>query len=126
MNMQYIQIWKLIIYEFELGHNTIEVTKKIYCVKGESTLYHNTVTRSFKKFQSGCKNLDNQARPDRPKTLVSKAVLQTIETKQVSNTWSVSVSSASDNPVWFVTFMILAETSGAAKSCYITKILQNF
>ena len=49
------------LYEFELGHNTTEATKNIYCVKGESAVDHNTVNRWFKKFCSGCKNLDDQA-----------------------------------------------------------------
>ena len=45
---------------------------------------HSTVTRRFKKFHSGFKNLYNQARSDRPKNMDSKAMLQAIEVNLVS------------------------------------------
>ena len=61
--------------KFEMDHNTKQ-PKDIYCVKGEITVDHRTVTRSFKKFCLGWKNLDNQARSDRPKAMDSEAVLQ--------------------------------------------------
>ena len=48
--------------------NAVEATKNICCMKGEGTVDRNTVTRRFKKFCSGCKNLDNQARSSWPKT----------------------------------------------------------
>ena len=47
------------IYEFGLGRNAMETTKNIWCAKDEGTVDHSTVTRWFKKFHSGCKNLNN-------------------------------------------------------------------
>ena len=60
------------LYKFELGHNAMEATKNI-CVKGEDAVDH-TVTKWFKKFCSGCKNLNDLSRPGRPKTMNSEAV----------------------------------------------------
>ena len=65
-------------------------TQNIYSVEGEATVDHNTVSRCFKKFCLGYKNLDDQARSGRPKTIDSKIVLQTIEANSISCTWSVS------------------------------------
>ena len=47
------------IYEFELGNKTTETTKSICCMKGKGVIDHGIVTRWFKKFRSGCKNLEN-------------------------------------------------------------------
>ena len=49
------------LYKFKLDYNALEATKIIFCMKGESTVDHSTVTRSFKKFCSGYKNIDDQA-----------------------------------------------------------------
>ena len=46
--------------------------------KGESTVNHSKVTRHFKKFCSGYKNVDNQAMSGRVKTIDSKAMLLAI------------------------------------------------
>ena len=55
----------------------MEATKDIYGAKCESTLDHNTWY--FKKFYSEYKNLDDQAKLGRPKTMDSGAMLQAIE-----------------------------------------------
>ena len=56
-----------------MEYNATEVTKNICCVKGEEGLVdHNTKTRWFKKFLLSCKNLDDQARSARPKTMDSE------------------------------------------------------
>ena len=89
MNVQYRLIWKLIHYQFELGHNTTQPTKNIYCMKGEGAVDHSTVTRWFKKFCSSCKN-DDQEKAGRPKTIDSKAMLQAIEANLLSSTGRVS------------------------------------
>ena len=60
MNMQYSQIWKLMLYKFELSCNATEATKNICCVKSVDAVDHNTVNRTFKKFCWGCKNLEDQ------------------------------------------------------------------
>ena len=64
----------------------MKVTKIICCVKSEGTVDHSTVTRLFKKFCSGCKNLDNQVRSDKPKTMDIEAVLKAIEANPASST----------------------------------------
>ena len=90
MNVQHSLIRKLMLYEFEPGHNATEATKNICFAKGEGAVDHNTVTRWFKKFRSGCKNLDDQARSGMPKNMSSKAVLQAIEANWASSTRRVS------------------------------------
>ena len=62
-------ICELILYLFDLDHNTIEAIKNIYCVKNEGTFNHITETRLFKKFNLSCKNLNNLARSGRTKTM---------------------------------------------------------
>ena len=57
--------------KFELPHNGMEATKNIRCVKVD----HSTVTRWFKKFHSGRKNLSDQTRSGRPKIMNSEAML---------------------------------------------------
>ena len=59
-------------------------------VKGEGAIDLSRVNKWIKKFRSGCKNLHNQARSGRPKTVDSEAVLQGIETNPASSTWRVS------------------------------------
>ncbi|CAI9734926.1 Hypothetical predicted protein [Octopus vulgaris] len=61
MNMQSRLIWELMLHEFKLGHNAMEAIKNICCTKGEGAVDHSTVTRSFKEFHLGCKNLNEQA-----------------------------------------------------------------
>ena len=59
MNVQSCLILELILYEFWLGHNIVEKAKNICCVKGE--VGHGIITRWFKKFRSGHKNLDGRS-----------------------------------------------------------------
>ena len=58
MNMQGSLIRKLMLYEFKLGYKTAEETKNVYCATGKGTVDQTTVFKWFKKFRSGCKNLD--------------------------------------------------------------------
>ena len=51
-----------------------KATKNICYVKGEGAVNLRVVTRWFKKFSPGCKNLDTQAKSDKPKTKDFKAV----------------------------------------------------
>ena len=60
--MQYSQIQELVLSKFKLCHNVAEETRNIYHAKSEGTIDHSTVTRKFKNFHSGRKNLNNQAR----------------------------------------------------------------
>ena len=84
--MQGSLIWELMLFKFKLSHNTIAATKNICCDKREGTVDHSTVTRWFKKYCLGCKNLDNQARLVRPQTMDSKAVLLAVEANLASST----------------------------------------
>ena len=70
------------IFKLELGHNAVEAAKNICCVKGEGTVDHITVTSWLKKFHSGCKNFDDQAKLE--------AMLQAIKVNLGSSTWKVS------------------------------------
>ena len=65
-----------LFFEFELDHSTTEAIKNIFCAKGGGAVVYSTVTRRFKKFCSGCKNLEDQVRSSGPKTADSIAVLQ--------------------------------------------------
>ena len=57
MNMQHSLIWEFMLYKFKLGHNAMKAAKNI-CAKDEGAVDHSTVTRWFKKFCLGCKNLN--------------------------------------------------------------------
>ena len=48
MNVQCILIWEFMLYNFEMGNNPEEVTKKQLLCKGK--VEHNTVSRWFKKY----------------------------------------------------------------------------
>ena len=73
--MQHNLIREIMLYDFELSHNSTEATENIFCTKGAGGAFdHGTVIRCFNKFCSGCKNLDDQARSDRPKMVDSEAL----------------------------------------------------
>ena len=72
-------------YNFKLGQNTMKATKNNCCVKGEYADDYSIVNKWFKKFCSGCKDLDNQARSAKSKTNDSEAVLLAIEANLVSS-----------------------------------------
>ena len=101
VNEQRSQIWELLLYEFELGHNAAEVTKNICCAKGEGRVDQSTITRRSKKFYFGCKNFDDRARSDRPKTMDSEDLLQAIEanlpgsTCRVRRSWHLTIQCGS-------------------------------
>ena len=129
------------LYDFRLGHNAMEATKNICCVKGEGAVDPNIVTRWLKKF---CKNLDNQAKWGRPKTMT---VLQAIETYSMSiwQFWHLTVQHYL-SPSWpwqknpelpncashyqniskLLTHFTLPKYCKTFDSLHITKILQNF
>ena len=109
-------IWELMLYEFKLGHDTVETIKNICCKKNEGAVNHRKLTRWFKKFCSGCKNLNKQARSNRPKTMDSEDVFQAVETNLVT-LGEYQVSSVSHSPVWFITFTTSAKVSRVAKLC---------
>ena len=76
------------LYDFELGHNAVEATKNICCVKGEGALDCSTEIRWFKKLLSGCKNLDDRARTGRPNIVDSETEFQAIKANLAdSNQW---------------------------------------
>ena len=86
MKMQSSLTLEFMLYEFQLGHNAIEITEKVCCAKSQSAVDYSTVNRGFKKFCSGCKNLDYQARSGRTKSEDSNNILQDIETTLASST----------------------------------------
>ena len=74
MNVQRCLIRELIPYEFEQGHNSAKSIINVCCTKNEGAVDHSTVSRLFKKCCSDCKDLDNQARSGRSKSVDSEAV----------------------------------------------------
>ena len=55
-----INVWQeLRGYVFKLGDNGIEAIKNICPAKSEGVVDHSIVTRCWKKFCLGCKNLNN-------------------------------------------------------------------
>ena len=66
MNMQHSLIQEHAL-QIQTGHNVMEATKNVCCVKGEATVDHSTVTRLFKKLHSDCKPLDHLVRLDKLK-----------------------------------------------------------
>ena len=77
------------LHEFKLGRNATKATKSICCAKDEGVIDHSILTKWFKKFCSGYKNLNKQERSGRPKTMDFKAVLQAIETDPVQHLESI-------------------------------------
>ena len=73
------------LYKFEQSHNVTETTNSICSAKSEGAVYHGTITRWFKKFCMGSKNLNDQAMSGRPKTIA-----QTIETTPARSSRRVS------------------------------------
>ena len=66
MNVQCSQIQELMLYEFEVSHNTVEATENICCAKALVTVDHSTVNRWLKKFFFGYKNPNDQVRSCKP------------------------------------------------------------
>ena len=124
-NMQCSLIQEFMLYIFELGHSTTKATKNICRAKCEGAVDHSTVTRWFKKFCLGCKNLNDQARSSRPKTMDSKVTL--LRKIQWVALEEYQVSLASNNLLRVVTFTIFTKVSWAAGLCLmLTKYCKTF
>ena len=91
MNMRCSLIKELILCVWT-GPYCHKITKNICCAKGEGAVDHNTVTRWFKKFHSGCKNINDQISLGKPKTMDSKALLLAIEANLTSGTWTLHLT----------------------------------
>ena len=70
----------------ELSRNTVKVTRKICCAKGESAVDQITISRWLEKVHLGFKKLKDQERSGRPKTVESDAVFQAMEVNTVNGT----------------------------------------
>ena len=126
INVQRTLIRELVFYEFKLGHNATEVTKNI-CAKSGGLIDHSTVIRWFKKFLSGCKNLDDQTRLSRFKIVDSEAIVQAIEENLVSNSRRVSGElGISQTSVVRHLHVLGKSTRRRWIVPHVTKILQNF
>ena len=112
MNVQHNLIQQIMPYDFEMSHNAAEATKNICCTKDERAVDHSIITRWFKKFCLGCKNLNNQAMSGGPKTVDSEAVWQTIVSNLVSTGWNDKIV------CWMKTgFLFLLQTIYKLASC---------
>ena len=89
INEQRCLSWEFMLFVFELHNKTVEATKNICCSKVEGAVDDSTVIRWPQK-NSDCKNLDDQARLERPEAMDSEAMFQT--------SW------VSHSMVWFVMF----------------------
>ena len=79
-------IQELMLYKFELGYYTTEITATIRSAKVEGTVDCSTVTSWFKKFCLDCKNLNYQVSSNRPKSMDCLAVLQVKEKNPMIST----------------------------------------
>ena len=79
MNVQCSLIWELLLYVFELGNKATDAIKNICYVKDEGPVHHSMVTRWLRYFCSWCKNLNDQARSGRCKTVDTEVVLPALE-----------------------------------------------
>ena len=70
MNLQSSLFQEFMLYEFKLGCNITDTIKNICCAKVKGTVDHISVSRSFKKFCSGYKNLNDQAMSGMLKTWI--------------------------------------------------------
>ena len=113
MNLQSNLIRELILYEFELTHITVGSTKK-------------HLPSEVRKRSCG-KDLDDQARSGRTKSLNSKAMIKFIEATLVSTTKRVSGELSISQPC---VVRLLHDHCECIRSCWIMpqviKILQNF
>ena len=87
------------LYEFELGLNTVEATKNICYAQGKGTVICRRVPRLLNRFRPGCRNLDDQARPVITRSC-SKSLKQSCRVAFRENLTTL----ACNNPVWFVNF----------------------
>ena len=126
MKVQCSLIWELMLYEFKLDHNAMEATKNICCVKGEGTVDYNKVTRWFKKFCFGGKNLEDQARSDRIKSVDSDAMLPAIEVNLVRSTQRVWDKLSISEPSMVCHLHDFSKNIWNSRIGPHTKILQNF
>ena len=119
VSMQHRLHQELRFYIFTLSHNTVRATKNICCLKDEDAIDHTTVTKWVKKFCSTFKNLNNQAKSDRPKNMDSEVVFQAIGANPI---WR-----AFHRQVLFVNFITSAKAYRIAElRLMLNKILQNF
>ena len=109
--------------KFKLGHNTEKATKNICCTKDEGTADQSTVSRWFKKFHSGCKNINDQAKSGRLRSMDSGAMFLTIEANPVSSIRAVSgkLSISQSSAVHHIT-----TTTKASRDADCIKVLHNF
>ena len=85
MSVQRSLIRNLYFTSLNLAIIVSKQTKNICWAESEDAVNHSTVTRWFKIFCSACKNLNDQVRASRPKTVDSEAVLRAMEANSVSS-----------------------------------------
>ena len=80
------------IHAFKLDQNAVEATQNSWRSKRWRCTWPQYIDpRWLKKFPLGCKNFDNQARSNRPKTVDFETVPWAIKANPTSYTWRVSV-----------------------------------
>ena len=84
MNIHHSLFWALMLYESEQGHPWKQPRTFLNAVD------HSTVTRGFKKFHLGYKNLDDQEMSSKSTNIDPKAIFQAIKANQTRSTQRVS------------------------------------
>ena len=115
MNMQHGLIQKHILYKFKLGHNTMETTKNIRCVKGEEADNHSTITRQLKKIvQIARTSMIRQSQVSLKIWIPKPCSKPLMQIRQVAlREYQAGLSFHS--LVWFVTFTPSAKSSRTAE-----------
>ena len=84
MNGQHSLIGELMLYMFKMGHDAVESAKNNCWEKSEDSIDPCTGTGKVKKFNSGSKKLENQAKSGKTKTRDSTTVFKTIKVNPAS------------------------------------------
>ena len=90
MNMQQKLNREFILYKFKLSHNPTEATKNICSEKSEDTVDHSIVMWWLKKFCIECKNIKDQIRSGKPKSVNSVVSLRAREANPVKSSQRLS------------------------------------
>ena len=110
-------IWENYALQIRTGPEHRKHRLNIYYALSEGTPDQNTVTRWLVKFHTSCKNVDDQTRSARHKTVDSEDVIQATEASLVSTTQRVSIGLAYHSLVWLAIFTTLANASEAEELC---------
>lgn len=79
MSVSNVVIRACLLYEFKLGTNAAEATRKICRAFGQNTVTERTAQNWYRTFRSGDMTLEDQPRSGRPSSLDEEQLKQAIE-----------------------------------------------